>query len=140
MEKSKFAEVVEELQYAVALEYKGIVFECWNVDEEYENVWGEICECCVGKYMDVLKDELDPGGCGACSVKGCDVVGDDSDYERHYYIDFELEHIRPLGLEELMEKHPHLVAVDERLMDARVKLNESEKMMGPNRDSWEPFR
>lgn len=91
------------LQNAAAIEYKGIIFDDWTVDEENQSVWGEMCQDCADKYMGALFDELSEGGNGACSVKGCDVVGADSDNERHYYVDFKPELIRPLSKEQLAE-------------------------------------
>lgn len=84
------------LYLASAIEYKGVVFDDWTVDKETGGIWGEMCQCCADKYKDVLSEELSDGGVGACSVKGCDVVGADSDNERHYYVDFKPELIKPL--------------------------------------------
>lgn len=95
--------VLKGLENAVAIEYKGIVFDEWTADEN--GIWGEMCQCCAEKYKDVLSDELDDSAAmGACSVKGCDIVGADTDYEKHYYIDFEPEFIKPLSLEALLKK------------------------------------
>lgn len=83
-----------DLSNAAAIEYKGVVFDDWTVDEETGGIWGEMCQDCADKYRDVLVDELSDGGMGSCSVKGCDVVGADSDNERHYYVDFKPELIK----------------------------------------------
>lgn len=95
--------LLKALENAVAIEYKGIVFDEWTADEN--GIWGEMCQCCAEKYKELLGDELDDGGgMGACSVKGCDVVGADTDYEKHYYVDFKPELIKLLSLEELLKK------------------------------------
>lgn len=95
--------LLKALKNAVAIEYKGIVFDEWTADEN--GIWGEMCQCCTEKYKELLSDELDDGGgMGACSVKGCGVVGADTDYEHHYYVDFKPELIRPLRLEDLLKK------------------------------------
>lgn len=97
--------VAEQLKDAVALEYKGIIFDDWAVDAsgDGQGIWGEMCECCAEKYKELLSDELDNAGAvGACSVKGCNVVGADSDNAAHYYIDFKPELIKPLSKEQVM--------------------------------------
>lgn len=93
----------EQFVGAVALEYKGIVFDEWTVDSETGGVWGEMCEYCAEKYKEVLSDELSEGGVGACSVKGCDVVGDLCDTKTHYYVDFKPELIKPIFTKQLSE-------------------------------------
>lgn len=99
--------LLKVLENALAIEYKGIVFDDWAVDAtgDMKGIWAEMCQCCAEKYKDLLKDELDDAGCmGACSVKGCGVVGADTDYEHHYYVDFKPELIKPLSLEELLKR------------------------------------
>lgn len=95
----------EKLKNAEAIEYKGIIFDDWTIDEEYGNIYGEMCQCCADKYKDLLKDELSAGGMGACSVKGCSVVGADTDYDRHYYVDFYPNLIKAI------ERKPSLAAL-----------------------------
>ena len=88
MSYEKFSDLLKD---AAALEYKGVVFDDWTVDgpEDGKGIWGEVCQCCADKYKDLFTDELDDAGAmGACSVKGCDIVGADTDYEHHYYLDF----------------------------------------------------
>lgn len=97
--------VAEQLKDAVALEYKGIIFDDWAVDAsgEGQGIWGEMCECCAEKFKDLLSDELDNAGAvGACSVKGCNVVGADSDNAVHYYVDFKPELIKPLSKDQVI--------------------------------------
>lgn len=97
----------ERLKAAVAIEYKGIIFDDFAVDATGDGggVWAEMCQCCAEKYKDLLSDELDDaGGLGACSVDGCGVVGADEEYEHHYYVDFKRELINPLNLKEYLEK------------------------------------
>ncbi len=97
----------ERLKNAVALEYKGIIFDDFAIDATGDGggVWAEMCQCCAEKYKDLLSDELDDAGAmGACSVDGCGVVGADCEYEHHYYIDFKPELINPLNLKEYLEK------------------------------------
>lgn len=89
----------EQLQVAAAIEYKGIIFDDWQVDKDA--VWAEICESCANNYMDLISGELDDGDAiGICSVSGCQVSGLDSD-NKHYYIDFQPEFIHPLSREQL---------------------------------------
>lgn len=93
---SDMLRLVERLKYAEAIEYKGIVFDDWTVDEEYDSIWGEMCQGCAEKYKDAWSyaknqpiGELDDGSAiGTCSVKGCNVVGLESGDDKHYYIDF----------------------------------------------------
>lgn len=97
----------ERLKNAVAIEYKGIIFDDFAVDAkgDGDGVWAEMCQCCAEKYGDLLIDELDDAGAmGACSVDGCGVVGADCEYEHHYYVDFKIELIQPLSMEQLLEK------------------------------------
>lgn len=108
------------LETATAIEYKGIVFDNWTVDEETGGVWGEMCQCCAEKYKDLLKDELEDGGCGACSVKGCDVVGDDDDIEM-FYVDFKPEIIKPLNREQLLALEGGASLAD-KITDARSQV------------------
>lgn len=99
--------VPEQLKNAAGLEYKGIVFDDFAIDASGDGggVWAEMCQCCAEKYKDLLSDELDDAGAmGACSVDGCGVVGADCEYEHHYYVDFKIELIQPLSLEQLLEK------------------------------------
>lgn len=114
--------VPEQLKDAVALEYKGIVFDEWTVDEETGGIWGEMCECCADKYKDVFVNELSDGGVGACSVYGCDVVGADHMEERNYYVDFRPELIKPLNEKQLEELHPECVSLAEKIAAARGQM------------------
>lgn len=114
--------LAEDLKNAVAIEYKGIVFDEWTADDD-GGVWGEICQCCAEKYKDVLSDALSEGGIGACSVKDCDVVGDLIDTNTHYYIDFKPELIRPLSREQLqaLQQDNSLAA---KIQAAQVQVND----------------
>ena len=99
--------ILEQLKSAAGLEYKGIVFDDFAIDASGDGrgVWAEMCQCCAEKYKNLLVDELDDAGAmGACSVDGCGVVGADSEYEHHYYVDFKIELIQPLSMEQLLEK------------------------------------
>lgn len=120
--------LAEDLKYAVAIEYKGIVFDEWTVDDC--GIWGEMCQCCADKYKDELVDELSEGGQGACSVKGCDVVGDLIDTSAHYYVDFKPELICPLSREQLqaLQQDSSLTA---KIQAAQVQVNDdkSEKIL-----------
>lgn len=86
----------QKCEKGVLLEYKGILFDEWTVGKTdgKESVWAEMCECCAGKYKDLLDEELDDGAMGACSVKCCENVGTDMDREHHYYVDFKPELVR----------------------------------------------
>lgn len=130
MGRSEFEMIAEQLRDAVALEYKGILFDNWTVDEENEGVWAEMCEGCAEKYRDMLGDELSDGGMGACGVKGCDVVGIDSDFERHYYVDFNLELVQALDVTQFMERYPELADLDLKLFDAKMRLKEEAEAFG----------
>lgn len=91
----------EQLKVAAAIEYKGIIFDDWQVDNDA--VWAEICESCVDDYKDLISGELDDGSAiGVCSVSGCNVSGLESD-NKHYYIDFQPEFIHPLSKEQYEE-------------------------------------
>lgn len=93
--------VSELLKDAAAIEYKGILFDDWSIDDE-SHVWAEICECCVNKYKALILNELDDGSAiGICSVEGCRVSGLESDDTYHYYIDFDPNLIHPLNEKEL---------------------------------------
>lgn len=85
----------EFLKNAISIEYKGIVFDEWTIDDETIGIYSEICEYCAEKYKDILNEELSDGAMGSCSVKGCNIVGMDVDTDSHYYVDFkpELIHI-----------------------------------------------
>ena len=138
LSQDTFKAVAEQLRDAVALEYKGILFDDWTVDEETKGVWAEMCQCCADKYKVLLSDELSDGGMGACGIKGCDVVGMDSDYERHYYVDFKLEHIQVLDATQFMERYPELSDLDLKLFDAKIRLNEEAERDGPDGSGWKP--
>ena len=73
--------------------YKGIVFDDWAEDED-GGFWAEICQECVEKHYEVIKNEIDEGGTarGCCSVKGCYNSGED-EFKMHYYIDFEPKYV-----------------------------------------------
>lgn len=95
--------LAEQLKDAAAIEYKGIIFDDWTVDDD-NNVWAEMCEGCAEKHKELISAELDDGGAiGICSVRGCEVSGLESDNARHYYIDFKPEFIHPLTKEQLLE-------------------------------------
>lgn len=99
--------ILDQLKTAAGLEYKGIVFDDFGIDAAGDGggVWAEMCQCCAEKHKDLLSDELDDAGAmGACSVDGCGVVGADCEYEHHYYVDFKIELIQPLSLEQLLAK------------------------------------
>lgn len=125
------------LDDAVAIEYKGILFDNWTVDEETGGIWGEMCQGCADKYKDVLSEDLSDGGVGACSVKGCDVVGADSDNERHYYVDFKPEFIRALTEEQLYFLYPEQEALDDKIAAARIAAAKEEVYIEPDRNGWD---
>ena len=62
---------------------KQIVFDDFVKDEEYDNVWAEMCPHCHRKYRKILLGHFDDGGTAQaiCSVKGCNNEAD-------YYVDF----------------------------------------------------
>ena len=70
------------------LKYKGIVFDDFDENDD-GTYWAEICQECVEKYWDKVKDDIDEGGTarGCCSIKGCCNTGERED-KMHYYIDF----------------------------------------------------
>lgn len=139
MSRKVFKDVVEQLQTAVALEYKGILFDGWAINEESESIWAGMCQCCADKYADLLSVELSLGGIGSCSVKGCDVVEMDSDSERHYYVDFKLEHVQALDAAQFMERYPELSDLDLKLFEAKLRLKDESALEGPDRSEWELF-
>ena len=79
---------VNEIMDTRLLKYKNILFDEWTEDEH--SIWANMCANCKKKYKDRLNLEIDnSGGFGACSVKGCNVVGADDDIEM-FYIDFDI--------------------------------------------------
>ena len=68
MKRGAFEAIVEQLDCAAVLEYKGILFDNWTVDEENKGIWAEMCQGCADKYKDLLADELSDGGMGACGL------------------------------------------------------------------------
>lgn len=96
----------DKLQDSDTIEYKGILFDNWTIDQETAGIYGEMCEDCAEKYKDILSDELDDGSAiGACSVKGCSVIGAENGDAKHYYIDFNPELIK------VPERKPSLDAI-----------------------------
>ena len=75
------------------LKYKGLIFDDYAQNED-GTYWAEICEKCVKKYWEKIKDDIDDGGTarGYCSVQGCCNDGND-EMILHYYIDFKTEHV-----------------------------------------------
>lgn len=126
--EEKAAQEPVTLQNAVAIEYKGIIFDDWNVDGETQGVWAEICQCCAEKYGDLIAGELDDAGAiGTCSVDGCDVNGLETENEHHYYIDFKPELIHPLSKEQYEELKKN-GSLDEKIQEAQgLSLNDSSK-------------
>lgn len=80
---------------AVFIEYKGIVFDDWSLDEDTGDVIAQACGSCVNKYKDVLTDELSAGEIGVCSIKGCENIEEGNTV--CYKITLKPEFIRPLG-------------------------------------------
>lgn len=110
------------VENAVAIEYKGILFDDFTVDEN-GGVWAEICQCCSEKYGDLISGELDDGAIGMCSVAGCDVSGQESDGP-HYYIDFKPELIRPLSREQYEELRKG-GSLEDKIKDAQGLVSQS---------------
>lgn len=127
--------LIEQLNYAVVVEYKGVLFDNWTVDEY--GIWGEICEDCAQKYKDVFTDELEPGGVGACSVRLCDVVGMDSGDKKHFYVDFHPELVKPLSMDEFYRLYPEQQSLDERILAAQVKMHSMPGWDDPDRSNWD---
>lgn len=93
-EAARYQALSAFLADAQVIEYKGVLFDEWTIDPETGSVYSEMCEDHAEQYRQALLAELSDGGMGACSVKGCDVIGMDADTSRHYYVDFDPEHIR----------------------------------------------
>jgi len=93
-QNNNFEALASQLETAAIIEYKGIRFDEWVVDQENQSIWAEMCEHCAKKYYEQISEDLSEGGVGACSVSGCDVVGMDADTEHHYYVDMKPELIR----------------------------------------------
>lgn len=103
-------DLFKALESASVIEYKGIRFDDWHVDKEYDNVWAEICQDHADKFKDLISGELsDDDAIGTCSVEGCDVNGMESG-KGHYYIDFDWEHIK---IVESRTLNPTLKALEE---------------------------
>lgn len=75
------------------LNYKGLIFDDFEQNED-GSYWAEICEECVEKHWEKIKDDIDDGGTalGCCSLKGCENMGED-EMTSHYYIDFKTEYV-----------------------------------------------
>ena len=75
------------------LKYKGIIFDEYTQNED-GTYWAEICQGCVEKHWELVKDVIDEGGTarGCCSVKGCYNNGDNEE-KMHFYIDFNPEFV-----------------------------------------------
>ena len=73
--------------------YKGIEFDEFTQNED-GTYWAEMCQECVEKYWDKIKDIIDEGGTarGYCSRKGCYNSGEDEE-KMHFYIDFKSEYV-----------------------------------------------
>lgn len=70
---------------------KQIVFDDFCKDEEYNNVWVEMCPHCHRKYRGILRGRFDGNGSAqaTCSVKGCN-------NEASYYVDFNLNEVKTI--------------------------------------------
>lgn len=121
----------ELLKDAAGIEYKGIIFDDWCVDSEFDNIWAEICEDCAKEHMDQIEGELDDAGAiGTCSVLGCNVSGKDTANEHHYYIDFDLDFIKPLSKKQLLAAEANLpkkrkLSLDEKMEQAAKQTGET---------------
>lgn len=57
---------------AKLLTYKGVVFDDYVKDEEYENYWSEICDECFYRHRKEFTNYSYSGsGVACCGVKGC---------------------------------------------------------------------
>lgn len=67
-----------------ALEYRGVKFDDYTINED-KTVWSQICnECCVKESHNIRYVDLDfHSGHGICGVKGCSNESD-------HYIDFQM--------------------------------------------------
>lgn len=135
MRGKSFKALAEELETAVALEYNGILFGNWTVDEENKNIWAVICQGCVDQHKDVLSSELTAGGNGVCGVWACDYEFEEFD-ESLYYIDFKLDKVHVLDTTQFMERYPELADLNFKLMDARMRMHEEAVLAGPDRENW----
>ena len=130
--------VPEQLKDAFAFEYKGIVFDAWTIDDD-GGIWGEMCDCCIEKHKTLISEELDDvGGFGTCSIRGCDISGNDCENSR--YIDFKPELIHPLSREQLYERYPEHKSLDDKISAAWEQLASRAKADEPDRTNWEPGR
>lgn len=139
MDSNRFDQISKQLENAFAFVYKGVLFDLWVIDEETKGIWAEMCQDCAEKYKDVLSQELSEGGVGACSVRGCDVVGADCDNERHYYVDFQLDLIKPLTMEQLYSLFPEQEALDDRIEAAHLLLSKMPSEDEPDRSEWDRY-
>lgn len=103
---SAMKDLLDKLGQVETIEYKGITFDEWTVDQETGGIYGEMCQDCAEKHWDLIKEDLDDGSAiGACSVKGCNVIGAENGDAKHYYIDFKPELIN------VQERKPSLDAI-----------------------------
>lgn len=91
----------EKLKDAVAIDYKGVVFDFWTIDDDGEVV-GAICEHCAEQYKDLLDGELcaTEGDLTVCAVKDCGNVSE----AKCYQVVFKPELIQPLSYTQMQER------------------------------------
>lgn len=119
----------ELLKDAAAIEYKGIIFDDWNLDKANGSVWAEMCAGCAEKYKDIISNELDDGDAiGVCSVSGCEISGLESE-NKHYYIDFKPELIHPVTKDQLLQMKTsspeRKVSLDQQMIAASAKAGQT---------------
>lgn len=78
--------------------YKGIVFDDFQIDNEYHSVWVYICEECAKAFSEkglLSEKEIDYGSpnWGTCSVEGCQNSGEELDSMDVYYADFDINDV-----------------------------------------------
>jgi len=63
--------------------YKKTEFDHFDISDS-GTIYIRVCEKCNAKAKGKYTKGIEPDdGCGACSVKGCSIVGDDDDIEIH---------------------------------------------------------
>jgi hypothetical protein len=96
VEKDEELKIHERLLKMALVRYDGVIFDCYEIevddDGNITSIWSEVCQHCYEKHPE-LHNSCSDGGMGACGIKGCDIIGADSDNDDHYYIDMLLDHV-----------------------------------------------
>lgn len=72
---------------------KVVEFDDYEIDDDDEYIWSEICPACHNKYR-FLKNKCSSGGSGvgSCGVKGC------TNTNAGYYVDFAAHEVEEVSI------------------------------------------